>query len=548
MGRIPGALDYSNYSGRWIALIRGRVVGQGGTPGQALLAAKTSRHKEIPQVIFVPTKKPFEFSPIVERVRTIIPDGINIFLVGGAVRDVLRSHPIHDYDFVVQGDALRYARKVADHIEGSYFPLDEERSTARVIYSDKKGMRTVLDFSAFRGASLEIDLEDRDFTINAMALDLRSPQSLLDPLGGSSDLIKKTITACSRSSFINDPLRILRAIRMAAGFEMRIHPETRMLMREAVHLLENVSPERLRDELFRMLRGPKPHITIRALDLIGALSYILPELEALKGVEQSPPHVKDVWEHTLDTLKNLELLLDTIISRQDPDNALGLMLGLGVIRLGACRQKIAHHLDMELVQDRNLRSLLFFAGLYHDIAKPQKSQVEPDGRIRFFGHDQSGCAISAYRAAKLKLSKKESDRLEVIIRHHMRPTQLAREDQKPSSRVIYRYFRDTGEVGVDIGLLSLADLLATYGNTLPQDRWTRQLDVVRALFDAWWERADQQVNPPTILNGHDLMEAFGLDPGPIIGELLEKVREAQVAGEVGTREDAICIVKAAIDQ
>jgi UTP:GlnB (protein PII) uridylyltransferase len=281
--------------------------------------------------------------------------------------------------------------------------------------------------------------------------------------------------------------------------------------------------------------------------MLGVLPILLPELQALKGVDQSAPHIQDVWDHTLDTLKNLSFLVDLFFSKHDTDNALGLVLGLAVIRLGRYREQISAHLNQDIVPDRDLRALLFLAALYHDIAKPLTCTVESDGRIRFFDHDQAGGSMLAARAAALHLSNKEIERLALVVRHHMRPAHLAREVKSPSSRAIYRFFRDTQDAGIDICLLSLADILATYGNTLPQERWTRQLDVVRILMEAWWERPEQQVRPSIILTGKDLIQEFGLQPGPIIGEILESVREAQVMGQIESRREAIRFVKTLLD-
>jgi hypothetical protein len=173
--------------------------------------------------------------------------------------------------------------------------------------------------------------------------------------------------------------------------------------------------------------------------------------------------------------------------------------------------------------------------------------VENGGRIRFFDHDKMGSTIIEERADALHLSRNEIERLALIVRHHMRPTHLAREANPPSSRAVYRFFRDTGEAGIDICLLSLADLMATYGNTLPQERWTRQLDVVQTLMEAWWERAEKQVRPPPLLTGKDLIREFGLEQGPMIGEILESLREAQATGQIDSRQSAIRFVETLVN-
>ncbi|GAB4579126.1 MAG: CCA tRNA nucleotidyltransferase [Anaerolineales bacterium] len=534
----------SAYAGRWIALLRGRVVGQGGTPQQALHAAKATRFKENPEIIYVPTSPPLSFSSLLDQLRPVLPENLPIYLVGGAVRDALLNRPTHDLDFVLEGDGNQLARRVANTLQVPFFPLDEERGTGRVVLpsSDptRAGERYFLDFATFRGPDLESDLRARDFTINAMAVDVRAADKLLDPLGGAADLLAKRLRACSPTSLQDDPIRILRAVRLATHFNLQITPETRQLMRAAVEGLDTISPERKRDEMLRILGGKQIATALRALDLIGALSRVFPELPALKGVPQSPPHLEDVWHHTLQTVQNLEKLLGLIGQLEhDPDAAGSLTMGLMVLRLGRYRQQVFTHLQTAVSPDRPWQALLFFAALYHDVGKPATRQEDETGRIRFFGHDQTGAEMITHRAHALHLSNSEIARLKTIVRHHMRPHLLAQVDKLPTRRAVYRFFRDTGEAGVDICLLGLADVLATYGATLTQDTWNRYLDIMRELLEAWWEKPEERVRPPALLNGHDLLETFKLSPGPEIGQTLEMIREAQADGQITTRLQAL---------
>lgn len=551
MGEFERAPDFSRrefvpYAGRWVALIEGQIVAQGGTPAQAIQAAQIARFKEISQVYFVPTKNPMEFSPIITKVLEALPEDQVIYLVGGAVRDALLMRASHDFDFVLPGNVLRIARMVADRIGAAYFPLDKERETARLILERSTEPHLNLDFAAFRGEDLEADLADRDFTINAMAVDLREPQKLLDPLGGAADLQARRLVACGPNAFEHDPVRILRAVRFAAQYDLRIMPETLQKMREGISGLEDVSPERIRDELFNILGVKRVATSMRALDMLGVLALVLPDLSGLKDVKQSPPHTKDAWQHTLDTIMQLEKLLNTLGPKFVPESSDSLIVGLAVMRLGRYRQQITEFLESSLIKDRGIRPLLFLAALYHDVGKSNSQKVESDhGRIRFLGHEKIGAEIAFRRGRNLVLSNAEIDWLETVILHHMWPTRLAREPKQPTRRAVYRFFRDTGrktKAGIAVCLISLADLLATYGMTLPQERWARQLDVVRALFDGFWQNYGEQVDPPVLVSGHDLMKNFGLKPGKKIGEILETIREAQAAGELETQHDILGFV------
>lgn len=531
------------YSGRWIAMVRKRVVGQGGTPEQARLAARAARFKETPKVIYVPTERPLVFSPTLEQVRQALPGKVPVYLVGGAVRDALLGRLTHDMDFALQGDALHIARRVADRLGGAYFPLDEERDTARIILTGPQGDRQVLDFAALRGPGLESDLRARDFTMNAMAVDIHQPQELLDPLGGLEDLKSNRLRSCSPGALEDDPLRVLRAIRLAAAYHAHILPETRLQMRAAIPHLNRVSPERLRDELFRILSGRDPATCLRAMEMLGLLPYTFPELAHLKGISQSTPHVADVWNHSLDAVRKLEQILDVLGPVYEPDSASSLMLGVLVLRLGRYRQQINTHLEAQLNPIRPLRALLTLATLYHDAGKPQTREVEQSGKVRFFGHAEAGESLVIERARALRLSNIETERLGIVVRHHLRPVLLSQKGEPPTRRAIYRFFRDCGPAGVDICLLSMADVQATYGTTLDIDTWNRLLDVARALLEAWWERPQESVSPITLVNGNDLIEKFDLKPGPQIGHLLEAIREAHAAGQVSTREEALNLAR-----
>jgi putative nucleotidyltransferase with HDIG domain len=533
----------SPYAGRWVARVRGRIIAQGGTPEQALHAAQLSRYKEKPEISYMPL--PFSYSPVIDRVREILPEQ-EIYLVGGAVRDMLLNRRSHDLDFAVPSNGIPLARRVANALGADFMALDPERDTGRVIVSEPDGTRTFLDFATYRGKDLDEDLRARDFTINALAFDLRM-QTMLDPLNGASDLRAKTIRACSGTSLSDDPVRILRAVRQAAAFQFKIDLETRKAMKDAASLLPRISAERQRDELFKMLEGPKPDASMRALEILGIFPYLLPELPALKGVEQSPPHIYDVWEHTLSVLGHLEQILAALAPGYNADDTNDLFTGLLTLRIGRFREQFASHFAQSLNTDRSVRAALFFAALYHDVQKPATRTVESGWRIRFFDHDVKGAEVAEERGRAFNLSSDEIERIRLIIQHHMRfhffTSRLEGDSQGPSRKAIYRFFRDAGRAGVDLVLLGLADLRGTRGTTLTQETWTAALDIARILLENYWEKPQETVAPPRLLNGNELMSELGLAPGRMVGQLLEAIREGQATGKVENREQALALAR-----
>jgi len=318
-------------------------------------------------------------------------------------------------------------------------------------------------------------------------------------------------------------------------------------MKQATSLLPNISPERKRDELFKILEGPKPDASMRALEMLDVFPHLLPELSALKGVKQSIPHIYDVWEHTLSVLGFLEEILAALGTGKSSDelsNAFAVLLSR---HLGRFRERFAAHFAESLNTDRSVRAALFFAALYHDVEKPATKSVDEAGRIRFFDHDIRGAEVAAKRGYTFNLSNDEVERIKTIIKNHMRfhffVSRMGGDKQEPSRKSIYRFFRDARKAGVDLVLLGLADLRGIQGESLAQETWTAALDVARILLENYWEKRQEIIAPPRLLNGNDLMQELNLEPGRVVGQLLEAIREGQATGKISTRDEAFAFAR-----
>jgi putative nucleotidyltransferase with HDIG domain len=470
--------------------------------------------------------------------------GVRVWPVGGAVRDVLLERPVHDWDFAVDRDALGLARAVADALGGAYFPLDVERGAGRVVLAGSDDARQDLDFAALRGPDLESDLLARDLTVNAMALG--GTGALVDPAGGKADLEAGRVRATGEWAFQDDPVRLLRAVRVEAELGFEIEPRTAAWMRRDAALLAIPAVERVRDEFARLLATRRAAAHLERLDAFGLLSHVVPELVSLKGVTQSPPHRFDVWRHTLRVIDALEGVLAAVAggevepyARVDAPPAAWGDLARALHQFAG---DVTAHLAVEVSGGRDRALLLKLAALLHDVGKPQTRSQDENGRIHFYNHEPVGARIAADRLRALRFSRDEVDRVWVIIGQHLRPPHLARAE-RVTRRAVYRYFRATGCGGVDVVLLSLADHLATWGPHLQERRWARRLEVAELLLAHFFERYEETVAPPPLLTGHDVMAELGLEPGPEIGRLLECVREAQAAGEVRTRAEALALAR-----
>lgn len=532
---VPEAL--LDCAGRWAALARGAVAGVGVSRAEAEAAGGHAQPGAPLELVFVPEPFTPPLPDLAAAVQRAAPDPAQVWLVGGAVRDLLLGRVVHDLDFAVAGDGLALARRVAAALGAPAYPLDADRGVGRVIVPSPEGPPVTLDFARLRGPDIYADLAGRDFTVNALAVPLAEPDVVIDPLRGGPDLRGRLLRDCSPDAIGDDPIRAVRAVRLAAEFSLRIEPNTRARLKQA--RLAGISAERQRDEFIRCLAGPNPAAAVRALQLTGLLDQIAPELARLPGLAQSPPHALDAWEHTLETLTRLAEVVRVLGRVHDVDAASDLILGLVSVRLGRYRAPLSAHLAEALGGERPARWLLMLAALLHDCGKPQTGSREPDGRIRFLGHEELAAAATEDLLVRLRFSADEVRRARLIVANHMRPRQLTRAGE-PSPRAIYRFYRDLGPAGVDTVLLSLGDFLAKYGGSPPPaDEWDQHVAGCARLLEAYYERRSERVSPPQLVNGDDLMAALGLKPGPELGRLLELVREAQAAGEVTDADGAM---------
>lgn len=476
---------------------------------------------------------------IVSEIRSVLPQA-DAYLVGGAVRDSLLGRPVCDIDIALRGDGVQAARAVANALGAACYPLDSERGVGRVILA-RGNVRYTLDFASLRGGTIEADLAARDFTINAIAIPLSRPEERIDPLSGSRDLRDGILRACSPSALRDDPVRVIRAVRLATQLDLHLEEETQAQTRAGATGLANVSAERIRDEFFRILVGKRVAAGIRLLSALGILPRILPETAGLEKTVQPAPHRYDVWTHTLMAVENLEVLLNRLVRDSSDVSSSNPPMDQAVAQLKRFHPTLMDQLARPISDDRPAFGLMFLAALLHDSAKTDTRSINSAGEVHFLGHEQLGEERALERATALRFSREEAGYTAQIVRHHLQPM-LLRVGGEITRRAVFRYFRSTGPSGVAVCLFSLADLLATYGPHLPPSEWKAALAVVVPLLEGYFERGAEIVHPVPFLSGNDLIREFGLAPGPQIGELLDTLREAQAAGEVGTRENALTLV------
>jgi poly(A) polymerase len=489
------------------------------------------------------------------------------FLVGGFVRDWLLERKTNDIDIAVSGDAITIAREVAEEIGGKFVLLDDVNNIARVVViedeqpgrtsqnQELRGAEWHFDFSPFTG-DIESDLARRDFTVNAMALELsqfvtaskvtkmssrksarfltekQSPLKLIDPFSSKEDLRDKIVRGVSEQIFEADAARLLRAVRLAAELDFTIEPNTESLIRRYSQAITEVPGERVREELLRLLTPPQAAYHLRYLDKLGLLLALIPELGESKGVEQPTVHFWDVFEHSLQTVAAIEFLIRESDWKYSNDDMLSTAPWSDVIE---------RHLSQEVSSGSNHKVLLKLAGLFHDIAKPMTKSIDDTGRARFLGHTKQGAAMTANILERLRFSNREIRLVESLVYHHLRPVQIAHEGL-PTQRAIYRYFRDTEEAGIDILVLALADYLASRGPLASMEEWKKHCQLINYIL-AEHEKQQAKILPVKLIDGHDIINNFDLSPGPLIGKLLAMVNEAHASGELSNKEEALSLVR-----
>ena len=463
------------------------------------------------------------------------------YVVGGFVRDVLLGRETADIDIAIMADALQVTPRLANAFCGRYIPLDLTNGVGRVVLSNSEELSTQnqwnLDFSTIKG-TIEQDLARRDFTINAMAVDLKQLEknptdvSLIDPFNGWDDLNQKTLRAVSNIIFTTDAARLLRAVRLAAELGFNINKETEILIQSQSHLMSKVTGERIREELLRLLVISPSELLLPYLDQLGLITAIIPEMTQTKGIQQPGEHFWNVFDHSLKAVVTVDFLLRHGTWEYGDEEILAAV---------PWSEELARYFNLSVSSGSTRRSLIKLAALIHDVAKPQTKAIDNLGRMRFLGHATEGAMIATTVLEKLRFSVKEIRLVEALVKHHLRPSQITH-DKLPSHRAIYRYFRDTGDAGVDILFLSLADHLATRGPNLIKTHWWRHTKIVDYVLTQRFEQ-EALIVPPRLINGHDLINILGMRPGPRIGEFLEQVREAQVSEELATREEALSYIR-----
>ena len=458
-----------------------------------------------------------ESAPLAALARRALSGGGEAWIVGGAVRDAALGREVVDLDLAIAGDPAVAAKAVAREGGGHSFELSAEFATWRAVAADGTWQ---IDLTALRGETIEADLAERDFTIGAVAVPVAGGEPI-DPHGGLADLDRRLLRVVGERSFAADPLRLLRAARLAAALELEVDPATASLARSEAARAAEAAGERQLVELRQLVGGPDPMRGMALLDQLGLTPVVLPELEALRGVEQGPNHHLDVHGHTMAVLGHT-LEVEADLER------------FGGERAAELEAMLAEPLADEMTRGTALR----FGALLHDIGKPV-TRSERDGYVTFVGHDHDGVEIIAGLCDRLRASRVLTSHLQALTLHHLRLGFLVHEAPLPPRRV-HEYLRATEPVSADVTLLTVADRLSARGSGpfATEEAIEAHLSLARQMLAASldWRREGP---PKPLLRGDELAAVCDIAPGPEVGELLAELEAAQYAGEISTQDEAV---------
>lgn len=468
-------------------------------------------------------------------------------LVGGAVRDALLGRDVSEVDIAVPGgatEARAFAALAADALGTRVVAIGREPwPLFRVPLPAGAGGQ--VDIVPMQGSRSE-DLARRDFTVNALAVPLAETPpgglrslkraGVVDEHGGLEDLDARVLRETAPGTIAADPIRALRAVRLAAELAFTVEAGTLAAMRAASPRLQSVAAERMGTELIRLFAAPDTARGVRLLETTTLLEICFPGLAAGREVEQWPVHRYRVLEHQLVASD----WIDALIAPEPPPGPAYAAAWRGLwdepwpaTAWGAPREHLWDH-----------RVALRIATLLHDAGKPATRTVEPDGRTRFFGHAERGAEIARADLARWRLPGALIDRVALLIEQHLRPGQVRSPGEPPTAKALHRFQRALGDATPDVCWLFLADSLATAGPEVLLPRWPAYVAHVRSIVT--WQPADDATSADgrgRLLDGHALIAATGLAPGPAVGRVLDAVDEAAATGDVTTVEEALSLAR-----
>ncbi|HSA06597.1 MAG TPA: HD domain-containing protein [Candidatus Gastranaerophilales bacterium] len=443
---------------------------------------------------------------------------VELYIVGGYIRDILLQKECFDRDYVIKGQsAVEFARHAAKLFDGYFVLLDEKHDIARVVMPDKKN---TLDFAGCVGQDIYTDLKNRDYTINAVGCRVESDNcSIIDPLNGREDIKNGIIRLISEKNLLNDPIRLLRAFRLAAQFNFKIEENTLESIKKHHKLINNIAAERINTELLKLFESENSAENLIFMKETGILFEIIPELIPQKDVPPNLHHHLCLIDHSIEVVRQVETQIKSF-----PDWAI-------------------EHLYSFFSTNIKRISLFKTAALLHDLGKPSTWSIDEEGRHRFIKHEEVGAEQCLELLKRIKFSKNAINYISLLIKNHLYPSQLIREGmENVSEKALMRFFRKISDNTPDLLLLALSDRLSARGPDITEELVEKNVSGIYTLLQKYKEAGEDIKNLPKLISGKEVMELLAIPRGKQVGNVLKALKEEQISGNINTKEEALDFV------
>ena len=443
-------------------------------------------------------------------------EGIEIYVVGGVIRDLYTGKANFDKDLIVCNlEAKDYAMNLAEKLNATFIPLDEENKIYRLVLKDKK---TFIDITNPINNNLEEDLKRRDFTINSVAMNIETSE-VLDLNKGLKDLKNKKIRMIEEKNFVEDSLRLLRAYRFQAVTGFELDSKTEHTIKKHIKLINNPAKERINYELMKLFDGAYTVKALLNMDKSGILYEILPIFLEVKKVPSNTHHHLDLLHHSIETVNQIQNFYNI------------------------AKPEVKEHLESVDFGGFSRLAHLKLAGFLHDIGKPSCWTIEEDtGRHRFIKHEEVGSKLATPILRKLKFSKKQIEYICKMIKNHIYPSHVIATEIL-TDKVKMRYVRKMEDDVIDNIFLAMSDRLSARGKAITDEVVHKNISGLTNLMKFYLEVKDNLEPLPKLLSGEEIMNILDIKPSKELGEVIKALQEEQLNGEITTKEQAVEFVK-----